>query len=291
MCPGHTVRSILGTLPLLLVLATSGRAQPPRIDVGPGQVPANGLSLLPVVSFDGRYTAFVSFASNLVAGDANGHADVFRYDRTNGQLARGALAPALGAGEYPTLTALSHDGRWLLFNHLRGDWVAGDTNDATDAFLYDFATGAVERVSVATGGGQADGGSFATSMTPDARYVVFTSEASNLAPAGLDNGRLIDVFVRDRQTGTTIQVSRSHAGGPADGVSVNPQLSPDGAWVVFASLATNLTPTPVTGGRWRAYLTHWPTGRTVLMGDAAIDAAEAFFTGSATWNADGVGLA
>jgi hypothetical protein len=62
-----------GLLPAALL-----HAQSVRIDVGPGQVPANGPSVLPVISFDGRYTAFVSMAGNLVAGDANGHADRWR---------------------------------------------------------------------------------------------------------------------------------------------------------------------------------------------------------------------
>jgi hypothetical protein len=278
------MRLVLGTVIALTTAAAQVSAQTIRIDVGPGPVSADGLSVLPVVSFDGRYTAFVSFGTNLVSGDTNGHADVFRYDRTTGQLARGALAPPLGALEYPNLVALSHDGRWLLFNDLRGDWVAGDTNQAYDVFLYDFATGQVERVSVATGGGQANGGSFATSMTPDGRYVAFASDATNLGPPALADDRT-DVFVRDRQAGTTTQVSRGRAGGPADGGSVSPRLSPDGAWVTFSSVATNLPATPASGSRWLAYLARWTDGDTVAITADALDPNEETAATALAWNA------
>jgi Tol biopolymer transport system component len=76
-----------------------------------------------------------------------------------------------------------------------------------DAFLYDFTTGAVERVSVSAVGAEGNAQSYATSMTPDARYVAFHSDASNLSPRWLPEF-WTDVFVRDRQAGTTTQISR-----------------------------------------------------------------------------------
>jgi hypothetical protein len=266
-------------------------AQPMRIDVGPGQVPANGPSVLPVVGFDGRYTAFVSMASNLAAGDDNGHADLFRYDRHTGQLARGPLAPALGAGEYPQLVAISHDGRWLLFNDGRADWVSGDTNEAMDAFLYDFTTGAVERISVGSGGGQGNGHSYATSMTPDARWVAFHSEATNLVVPALSDV-WSDVFVRDRHDGTTAQLSRGHDGGSANGSSLAPQLSPDGEWVAFASYATNLdVSTPAGAVTWRAFVAPRRGGIPDRVADATVAGGDVVNVGGLAWNAGSAALA
>ena len=224
-----------GCVALLLLggITAAAGAQPIRLDVGPGGVPGNALAVLPVVSFDGRYSAFVSAASNLVAGDIDGAADFFRYDRDTGQLARGDILAAFGVSDYPSLTAISADGRWLLFNSLKSDWVSGDTNGAGDAFLYDFPTGAVTRVSVGTGGAQANGGSFAVTMSADARYVAFDSSATNLGPAAVDNGTLLDVFVHDVQTRETTQVSRGFGGVPANGYSSGGRISPDGGWIAF----------------------------------------------------------
>jgi hypothetical protein len=278
------MRTLLASLALLAWLTDTAGAQAIRLDARPGQY-ADGIAIHPAISFDGRYVAFVSSSPTLVAGDLNGHADFFRYDRTTAQWERGPIVAPLGVGEYPYLVAISHDGRWLLFNDLRGDWVPGDTNAAFDAFVYDFTTGAVERVSVATGGGQGNGGSFATSMTPDAHYVAFASEATTFGPAALDNGALSDVFVRDRPAGQTFQVSRGSAGGPADGMSVSPRLSPDGGWVCFSSRATNLAATPDRDGRYDAYLAHWIATETVRIAAPEIELnLEAQPTGL-SWNA------
>jgi hypothetical protein len=269
---------------LVGAIAVAAGAQPIRLDVAPGGVPGNAPSLLPVVSFDGRYSAFVSAASNLVAGDADGAADFFRYDRDTGQLARGDILAAFGVGDYPSLTAISADGRWLLFNSLRGDWVGGDTNDAFDAFLYDFPTGAVTRVSVGTGGAQANGGSFAVTMSADARYVAFDSTATNLGPAAVDNGTLSDVFVHDAQTGETTQVSRGLGGVAANGYSSGGRISPDGGWVVFTSEATNLTGEPDTNGYVDAHVVQWRTGAVQRITPGDVEPDRGTVATAVSWN-------
>ena len=275
-----------GGLAILLVCgaAAAAGAQRTRLDVGPGGVPGNALAVLPVVSFDGRVSAFVSAASNLVAGDTDGAADFFRYDRDTGQLARGDILAAFGVGDYPSLSAISADGRWLLFNSLRSDWVSGDTNDAFDAFLYDFSTGAVTRVSVGTAGAQANGGSFAVTMSADARYVAFDSTATNLGPAAVDNGTLSDVFVRDVQTGETTQVSRGFGGAPANGFSSGSRISPDGGWVAFSSEATNLTDEPDTNGHVDAHLVQWRTGWVQRIAHGAVEPDRSTVATDVSWN-------
>src|SRR5436190_2013155 len=67
-----------------------------------------------------------------------------------------------------------------------------------------------QRVSVSSTGAQADSSSVIRAVSADGRYVAFPSAASNLVP-GDTNGRT-DVFVRDRQTGTTSRVSLSGTG-------------------------------------------------------------------------------
>ena len=98
--------------------------------------------------------------------------------------------------------------------------------------------GATTRVSLATGGGQADGRSFVPALSGDGRYAAFYSDASNLASGDANAAR--DVFVRDLQSGETTRVSVSSAGAEANGDSFAPAISADGRFVAFASAATNL---------------------------------------------------
>jgi hypothetical protein len=289
-------RSALGALSLSVLVAASAGAQPSRIDVGPGQVPGDGVSAFPVVSFDGRYTAFASTSDNLVPGDGNGRGDVFRYDRMTGGLTRAPLTPGLDANELLDLVAISHDGRWLLFNSGRSDWVPGDTNHGYDAFLVDFTTGVVERVSVASDGTGANGSSYATSMTPDARFIAFESGATNLGPPAIaDTGT--DVFVRDRETGTTTQISRGFDGGAANGESRAPRIGPDGAWVSFVSTAGNLIGAGERTVLLRPFLADRTTGSVAPVAADAITGAVSLVGGvdwtghavSLTWSVPGAG--
>jgi Tol biopolymer transport system component len=98
--------------------------------------------------------------------------------------------------------------------------------------------GATTRVSVSTGGGQADGRSFVPALSGDGRYAAFYSDASNLVTGDTNVAR--DVFVRDLQTGQTTRVSVSSAGAQANGDSFAPAISLDGRIVAFASVASNL---------------------------------------------------
>ena len=79
-------------------------------------------------------------------------------------------------------------------------------------------------------GGHPNKNSFSPSISADGRFVAFTSYAPNLVP-GDTNGDF-DVFVHDRQTGRTTQVSVDMAGGDH---SISPSISADGRFVAFAS--------------------------------------------------------
>lgn len=128
--------------------------------------------------------------------------------------------------------SVSDDGRFVAFATTAANLVSGDTNGWSDVFVKDHATGAVTRVSVASDGTQANGLSYEPVISGDGRWVVFTSLASNLVPT--DANPLPDVFLHDRQTGTTTLVSRGEfgiqlTGGGAD----QPDVSADGGAVVF----------------------------------------------------------
>src|SRR5947199_169142 len=135
-------------------------------------------------------------------------------------------------------SALSADGRLVAFQSDATNLVVGDTNGRTDVFVHDRQTGTTERVSVASDGTQANNVSTYPALSADGRFVAFHSTATNLV-AGDTNGAT-DVFVHDRQTGTTERVSVASGGTQGDASSAGPVLSADGGLVAFHSTATNL---------------------------------------------------
>jgi Tol biopolymer transport system component len=198
-----------------------------RVSVGTGGTQGNNASYSPAISADGRWVAFASSASNLVAGDLNNVDDVFVHDRQTGTTTPVSVGPAgaqaLSASRSP---AISADGRWVAFDSGASNLVAGDTNGADDVFVHDRQTGATTRVSVGPGGAQANAGSYDAALSADGRWVAFVSYASNLV-AGDTNGAR-DVFVHDQQTGATTHVSMGTY------LSISPAISADGRWVAFA---------------------------------------------------------
>ncbi|HWJ07688.1 MAG TPA: hypothetical protein VNS57_18060, partial [Steroidobacteraceae bacterium] len=144
------------------------------------------------------------------------------------------------AGDWDRSTAVSADGRFVAFVSSATSIVSSDTNGATDVFVRDRLNGTVERVSVSSTGSQGNGDSNRVDLSGDGRYVAFESGASNLV-TGDSNGRN-DIFVHDRQTGTTRRVSVSSTGAEANSFSTQPSISRDGQVVGFVSFASNLVP-------------------------------------------------
>ena len=134
--------------------------------------------------------------------------------------------------------ALSADGRFTAFESDAKNLVPYDTNHVRDIFVRDRVTGETERVSVSTGGAQANSNSRNTSISADGRYVAFSSRARNLV-SGDTNGQW-DVFVHDREMHTTVRVSVSSIGDEGDRESGEPAISADGRFVAYSSEARNL---------------------------------------------------
>ena len=93
--------------------------------------------------------------------------------------------------------AISANGRSVVFASDATNLVPADTNGVRDIFVYDRETGVTERVSVDSLGNQGDGGSVGLAISIDARFVAFSSNATNLVPA--DTNVATDVFVHDRK--------------------------------------------------------------------------------------------
>jgi Tol biopolymer transport system component len=202
---------------------------------GEGNADSDRVAMSP----DGRYVAFDSAASDLVPGDTNGAPDVFVLDNVAGTLERVSVsssgAQAAGECEHP---AISTDGRFVAFDSYAGNLVAGSTSGRSDIYLRDRQAGTTEVVSISTGGARGDADSFRPSISSDGRFVAFESNSANLV-AGDTNG-VNDVFVGDRQLGTTERVSVSSAGTQGDQYSYIASISADGRYVAFQSFADNL---------------------------------------------------
>lgn len=132
----------------------------------------------------------------------------------------------------------SADGRYVAFFSKATNLVPGDLNGSFDVFVKDTVTNVTTRVSVATGGGEADGESRDARISPDGRYVVFGSFARTMVPPHSASHQ--DIFVHDRSLGTTVIVNIPNGGGLGNQNSSHADMTDDARYVVFASTATNL---------------------------------------------------
>jgi Tol biopolymer transport system component len=246
---------------LALALASGALAQTTTLvslDSTGGQ--GNQFCEAPSISANGRWIAFSGVATNLVAGDTNNQDDIFLRDALNGVTTRVNLASdgsqANGFSQHPRISA---DGRFVVFESGADNLVAGDTNVKNDLFVHDVQTGATTRISVATGGVQANGTSYAPSISATGRFIAFHSAATNLIAGDTNNAW--DVFVHDRQTGATTRVSVATGGAQAAASSSNPSISADGRYVAFQSSASGLV-TGDTNATWDIFVHDRQTGIT-----------------------------
>ncbi len=204
----------------------------------------------PSVSADGRYVAFDSSATNLVAGDANATYDVFVRDVVAGTttlVSRADGAAGAQGNAFAGLAHISADGKFVTYASSATNLVAGDTNASYDIFVRDLTALTTTRANTDSAGTQASAGSsaFASNVSGDGRYVVFSSTATNLVLN--DTNAVGDVFVKDRVTGTTTRVSVASDGTQGNAASGftgatfrGLGISNDGKFVVYQSDATNL---------------------------------------------------
>jgi Tol biopolymer transport system component len=198
---------------------------------GVGSTAANGDSLQAVVSDDGRFVAFSSLASNLVAGDGNDVSDVFVTDRQTGTTERVSVGFAGEGTGSATSPQLSADGRFVAFDSGADDLVPDDDNLSYDVFVRDRANGSLERVSLGPNGEQGEWDSVSPSMSRDGRFIAFDSEAEEF---NVNDGNIsIDVYVRNRLARTTERASEKGDGSEAFGDSSGASISPDGRYVGF----------------------------------------------------------
>jgi TolB protein len=163
----------------------------------------DGDCINPVMSADGRFVAYTSSATTLVAGDTNSRRDVFVHDRLT-QVTERASVSSAGAqangdsapGFFSSWVTISADGRRVAFSSSATNLAPGDTNTCAVQFYYSFPS----------------------------------------------SGQCPDIFVRDRGAGTTTRVSLTFSGAEANNASYHAVMSSDGNVLAYLSLATNLVP-------------------------------------------------
>jgi len=204
-----------------------------RVSVATDGTEANAGSFGGAVSADGRRVVFVSFASNLVAGDSNGAMDVFVHDRDTGVTTRVSVASDGSEGNGTSDDGhISGDGRFVAFRSAASNLVPGDTNGVADVFIRDLDAGTTTRVSVDSAGSPANAASDSVRISDDGRVVEFRSFATNLV--GGDGNAEPDTFVHDRYCG--------------DGVVDPGEQCDDGNDVGGDGCENDCVPTICTGG-------------------------------------------
>ena len=222
--------------------------QTKMVSINLAGTPSTGVSSFGLISDNGRFVAFNSAVNNLVNNDTNSSPDVFLRDLESGTTklvslnAAGTESGALGGS---SLIDMTPDGRFILFSSHAVDLTAHPDGNGlgTDIYVRDVVNNITKLVTVNSAGtASGNATSFGGSISADGRYVVFTSESSNLVP---NDSNTRDVFIRDLQTNTTKRVSTNAAGtGGGDLESSGGIIDKGGRFVVFATRATDLATVP-----------------------------------------------
>ena len=215
---------------------------------------ADERSFDPIVSTDGRYVAFTSYATNLVPNDTNRHLfvddglDVFLYDRMTATLQRISLNWKGEQIEENSVGRITGDAKFLVFSSNGSDIVQSGENGAKLSAIYirDLQTGAIERITEGPAGAFPNGGVGGAEPSYDGRYIVYLSDATNLVP---DTNGQRDVMLYDSVTEQTTLISKPIGGGQSNGVSAPARITPDGRYIAFRSFATNMVP---GGHQWQS---------------------------------------
>lgn len=219
-----------------------------------------------VLTPDGKYVAFVSSASNLVAGVTG--QNVYRRDLFTGTTVLASRTPEGTGGNAVSGTSqyyfdfsigtplITPDGRYIAYASQATDLAGTDGNNAQanavnrrDIFRADLTTNTntlISTISGTTTGGNS--ASQSPAMSTDGRFFAFESLATNLVPGNADNNALGDVYVHDATSHLT-EIASQHSPFLDETVAINASVdytldaSPDGRFVLFSSTVKALTPT------------------------------------------------
>jgi Tol biopolymer transport system component len=207
----------------------------------------------PSLSADGRFIAFTTDASNIVAGqiDPAGKQDVFLYDRESDSaiLVSHAYDNPFTAGNADSNSPqVSADGNYVVFSSVARDLIPSLTGSGMPhLYLYDRRAATVRLITHGVGSTSAAatfGGAiaFSNAISADGRYVVYWSRANDLVAGMQKSNSVNDVFVYDRLSDSSTLVSHAPSSAlvAAEGESSGAVISSDGSTIAFSSRATTL---------------------------------------------------
>ncbi len=199
-----------------------------RVNVNSSGGQSSGDVGAPVISSDGRYVMFVSSASDLVAGDT-GYNDAFVHDTQAGTTRRVSVSSSgeQANGDTWGPAAISADGRYAAFRSDATNLVSGSSGP--NVFIHDLQTGSTTQAAVT---GLGDSFTYwGLDLSSDGRYVTFDSPADNIVSG--DTNWVSDIFVADRQAGTTTRVSVDTSGSYNHPDCYYTAINADGRYVAF----------------------------------------------------------
>jgi Tol biopolymer transport system component len=215
-----------------------------RVDVDADGGEPDSFAERPDISADGRFVAFVSPATDLVAGDTLGLSDVFRRDLVAGTTVRASVgddeSEAEDGSNHPHI---SGDGSLVVFESSAANLIADDTNGTADVFVRDVAAQTTTRASVGDNESQSTLGGKRPDVSADGSRVSFDSTQDDLGDPSLSDGLVQDVFVRDRPAGKTFLASVAPPGTTAiDADAELAALTGSGRFVAFRTRTALLDP-------------------------------------------------
>ena len=212
-----------------------------KISEAPGGSQADDGSYGPVITPGGRFVAFFSDATNLVAGDTNGREDVFLFDRSTRVTTLVSHSMTGGSANGQSFSpSMSADGRYVTYYSSADDIVPRDGRYGLHVFVWDRFTDETFLISRGLDGKPAKGASYYPDISGDGRYVTFGSKARNLVPGPRD--RKLHVYLYDRVADAIVRVDQTPHGVPGNRRAAHAAtISLDGTHVAFGSRARNLS--------------------------------------------------
>ncbi len=211
---------------------------------------ANGDSINSRMSSDAKYVVYQSAATNIRNADNNGYTDIFICDTLNSNTIRLTPSSSVQANQGSFLPDISGNGRFVVFESTATNIITGANSlgrrqvylydrDVSGSGVYDTAGNTkYTLVSKTLGGVTGNGDSATPRISRDGNYVVFSTKAPNLI-GGISP--FSQVVRWERATGKILTTSTNIGATFADGDTAYPIINANGAYVVFASRAKNLT--------------------------------------------------
>ncbi len=240
------------------------------ISIGINGRPADSWSDSPAISYDGQLAAFASLASNLTEADSNRAADVFVYNRQNGQTRRVSVSSLGQQGDgWSYQPALAGDGSSLAFTSLARSWAEGPYQPPAgqaSVYLHDLASGQTRRISQAPDGSPANGWSGWASISADGGLVAYASLANNLTDERTAAVQAIYLYARSSNTNQRISLE------PQDGLDMRwsylPAISGDGRYVAYLTLIAGAGTAQESGSELRLLVYDRISGQTYAIDTA-----------------------